>query len=388
MMATKRDYYEILGVSKNASIDEIKKAYRTLALKYHPDRVSHEKKKEGEERFKEISEAYAVLSDSQKRSQYDQFGHAGIDQRYTYEDIFRGADFSSIFEDLGFGGSIFEDIFGFGDFFGGARRRRHGPQKGEDLQYNIELSFIEAAQGLEKTIQIARNEQCGHCNGTGAKPGTGKTACSRCKGTGQITTQKGFFVLSTTCQHCHGEGNVIQSPCSKCDGDGDVSVERKIHIKIPAGVETGTHLRISGEGGAGLRGGRRGDLYIAISVLPHTIFERHNNDIFCEVPISFAQAALGTEIEVPTLNGRITLKIPIGTQTGKIFRVKGKGFPDIHGYGHGDELVRVIVETPQNLNAEQKHLLMEFAKLSGEDTTPLTKSFMDKVKDLFSAKRS
>lgn len=383
MMATKRDYYEILGVNKNASLDEIKRAYRSLALKYHPDRVPHEKKKEAEEQFKEISEAYAVLSDSNKRAQYDQFGHAGIDSRYTYEDIFRGADFSSIFEDLGFGGSIFEDLFGFGDIFGRTRGRRSHQQRGRDLQYDLELSFKEAAEGCERLIAISRHEQCTHCDGTGARPGTSRTTCSRCKGSGNVTTQKGFFVLSTTCDKCHGEGSIISSPCGKCHGEGRVRAERKINIKIPPGVETGTHLRISGEGEAGSRGGRRGDLYVSISVTPHSIFRRHNNDILCEVPISFPQAALGTEIEVPTLNGKIQMKIPAGTQSGKIFRVKGKGIPDLHGYGRGDELVRIIVETPTNLTAEQRHLLTEFAKACGEDANPISRSFMDKVKEVF-----
>lgn len=380
-MAQKRDYYEILGVDKNASTEEIKRAYRKLALKHHPDR-NPTNKKESEEKFKEISEAYAVLSDSQKRAQYDQFGHAGIDSRYTYEDIFRGADFSSIFEDLGIGGDIFADILeGFGLFGGGRRTRRH---RGSDLQYDLEITFEEAAFGTAKDFVVPRHEICPTCKGEGAAHGHGKTRCPKCGGAGQISTSHGFgFFFSRTCDRCEGEGTIIEKPCQKCKGTGRVVVERKLNVKIPAGIENGMRLRISGEGEAGLRGGQRGDLYVLVYVKPHEIFERHNSDIYCEIPISMVQAALGAEIDVPTLEGKVKMKIPGGTQSGRIFRLKGKGIADLHDHGRGDELVRITVETPANLNAEQKRLLEEFAKVSGEDAFPKAQSFMNKLKDLF-----
>lgn len=385
-MSTKRDYYEILGVQKGASKEEIKKAYRNLALKYHPDRVSADKKKEAEEKFKEISEAYAVLSDDQKRSQYDQFGHAGIDSRYTSEDIFRGADFSSIFEDLGFGGSIFEDMFeGLGfDLFGGGGRRRKGPRRGSDLQYDMEITFDEAAFGVEKKIIVPRHEGCPDCRGSGSASGAGKTRCPKCNGSGQIRQQHGFgFIISRTCDKCGGEGEIIKTPCPKCRGTGRVAVERKIDVKIPAGVETGSRLRISGEGEAGIKGGPRGDLYVLLYVKPHEIFAREGNDIYCEVPVSFVLASLGGEVEVPTLAGRVKMEVPAGTQSGKLFRLRGKGIQDVHGRGKGDQLARILVETPTRLNSEQKRLLQEFAKISGEDVNPISKSFMEKVKKIF-----
>jgi molecular chaperone DnaJ len=385
-MTTKRDYYEILGVGKSASKDEIKKAYRNLALKYHPDRVSPDKKREAEDKFKEISEAYAVLSDDQKRSQYDQFGHAGIDSRYSSEDIFRGADFSSIFEDLGFGGGIFEDIFeNFGFFSQGAGRRpSNRPRRGSDLQYDIEITFDEAAFGSERAIAIPRHEVCPACKGDGAKPGTKKQVCPVCQGSGKTTVQHAFgFMVTTTCSRCRGEGAKIKTPCPKCNGSGTVAVERKIHVKIPAGVEDGSRLRLSGEGEAGQKGGPRGDLYILVYVKPHPIFSRHGNDILCEVPISFAQAALGAEIEVPTLEGKVKMAVPAGTQSGKIFRLKGKGITDLHERIRGDEHVRVIVETPTHLNSQQKKVLEEFSRVSGDDISPMKKTFADKIKEMF-----
>jgi molecular chaperone DnaJ len=384
-MATKRDYYEILGLAKGASKEEIKKAYRNLALKYHPDRVSPDKKKEAEEKFKEISEAYAVLSDDQKRAQYDQFGHAGIDSRYSSEDIFRGADFSSIFEDLGFGGSIFEDIFGDFGVFGGAThaRRRGGSRRGSDLQYDLEISFEEAAKGTEKTISIPRYETCPDCQGSGAASGSRKIKCPKCNGTGQIRRSAGFMVIAQTCERCQGEGEIIQTPCPCCKGLGRVGVERKIQVKIPPGVETGSRLRIGSEGEAGYRGGPRGDLYILIYVKPHEIFQRHNGDIICEVPITFAQAALGSEVEVPTLEGRVKMKVPAGTQSGKIFRLRGKGVVRLHAYGKGDQLVKIIVETPVSLSLEQRELLRRLEQLSNNNTNPISKSFLERIKLLF-----
>ncbi|MFH0771021.1 MAG: molecular chaperone DnaJ [Candidatus Omnitrophota bacterium] len=384
-MAGKRDYYEILGVQKNASVEEIKRAYRSLALKHHPDR-NPTNKKEAEERFKEVSEAYAVLSDSQKRAQYDQFGHAGIDSRYTSEDIFRGADFSSVFEDLGIGGGIFEEIFEqFGLFGGrgGGRRSGGGRRRGSDLQYDIEIAFEEAAFGVTKEFIIPRHEICPGCKGEGAAPGASRAVCSKCGGSGQVGASQGFVFFARTCDKCAGAGSVIAKPCQKCGGSGRVAVERKITVKIPAGVESGMRLRVAGEGEAGLRGGQRGDLYVLIYVKPHEIFERHNNDVLCEIPISMVEAALGTEKEVPTLEGRVKMKVPAGTQSGKIFRLKGKGIPDVHDQTRGDEHVRVVVETPANLNSKQKQLLEEFSQASGEDTFPKASLFIKKIKNLF-----
>jgi molecular chaperone DnaJ len=352
-------------------------------MKYHPDRVAPEKRKESEEKFKEISEAYAVLSDANKRAQYDRFGHAGIDNRYSTEDIFRGADFSSIFEDMGFGGGgIFEDIFSsFG--FGGGGRSRRGPRRGADLEYQLQLSFEEAAKGLEKTITIRRGDTCTTCKGEGSQPGTKRITCPACKGSGQVGQSAGFFTIARTCDSCRGEGSIVTNPCKKCHGSGLVKVERKINIKIPAGVDSGSHLRVRGEGEPGAKGGPHGDLYILIRLKEHRIFERHGRDILCRVPISFVQAALGTEIEVPSIYGeKIKMKIPAGTQSEKIFRIGGKGFSDVHGHGKGDQYVKVNVTVPMNLNSKQKKALLEFAKLSGEDLK--NESIAEKIKKAFS----
>lgn len=384
-MSTKRDYYEILGVKKSASLDEIKKAYRELALRYHPDRVPHEQKKEAEEKFKEISEAYAVLSDSQKRALYDQYGHSGIDQKYAYEDIFKGADFSSVFQgmgDFGLGGNIFEEIFqdlGY-DIFGSRSSRGSGSRRrGRDLQIAVSVTLEEAATGIEKAITVPRYEACSVCSGTGAKPGTKKTTCPQCKGAGKTIVSSGFFQLAQTCSRCGGEGSIVQSPCLECRGEGRMKVSRKIKVKVPAGVETGSHLRIRGEGEAGSAG--KGDLYVIIEVMPHSFFQRHENDILMETSISLSKAILGAEIEVPTLNGKVTMKIPSGTQSGKIFRLREKGIPDLHGRGTGDELVQVNVEIPSRLSPEQRRLIEEFARVSGEDITK--ESFTDKIKKTF-----
>lgn len=376
----KRDYYEILGVNKSASLEEIKKAYRGLALQYHPDRVPQDKKKQAEEKFKEISEAYAVLSDSQKRSLYDQYGHAGIDQRYTSEDIFRSADFGSIFKDLGdfgFGGSIFDEIFadlGF-DILGGASRSTRRARRGRDIQYEVDISLEEAYTGVAKTIQVPKNEVCSNCNGSGAKSGTKKAICSTCKGQGQVVMSSGFFRMAQTCQRCGGEGKVIEQACPNCRGQGYLRVVRKIEVKIPAGVDDNSQLRIRGEGEVGTAG--RGDLYLLIGVKPHPIFKREANHIYAEIPISFVKAALGAEITVPTLNGNVRMKIPAGTQSGKIFRLREKGMPDLHGYSRGDELVRVMIQVPESLSSEQRRILEEYAKISGEeiDSDSLAKKF-------------
>lgn len=387
MATAKRDYYEILGAKKSASLDEIKKAYRELALRYHPDRVPHEQKKEAEEKFKEISEAYAVLSDSQKRALYDQYGHSGIDQKYAYEDIFKGADFSSVFQDLGdfgVGGGLFDEIFsdlGFDIFRGrsSARGSSGRRSRGRDLQISVDITLEEAAGGTEKTVTVPRYETCSTCSGSGAKPGTKKVTCPQCKGSGRTVVSSGFFQLAQTCSRCSGEGSMVQTPCPDCHGEGRTKVTRKIKVKIPAGVDNGSHLRVRGEGEAGAAA--RGDLYVIIEVQPHSVFERHDNDILTEINISLSKAILGAEVEVPTLSGKVSMKIPAGTQSGRVFRLKEKGIPDLHGRGIGDELVRVNVEIPTRLTQEQRRLIEEFAKASGEDISK--EGFSDKIKKAF-----
>ena len=382
-MTTKRDYYEILGVKKSATLDEIKKAYRSLALQYHPDRVPTDKKKEAEEKFKEISEAYAVLSDSQKRSLYDQYGHSGVDQRYTTEDIFRGADFSSIFEDLagGFGGSIFESLFGDSgfDFFGGGRKSRR-PRRGRDLEFETEITLEEVNTGVERVLNVPRYELCATCKGTGEKPGAKKVNCSQCGGRGQVTVSSGFFHLTQTCPKCRGEGRIITAYCPDCSGQGRIKQTRKIHVKIPAGIEHGSHLRIRGEGEGG--GGGSGDLYVLVYVKPHSIFDRHKQDILCEISIPMTKAILGGEATVPTLSGSVKMKIPKGTQPGKIFRLSGKGLADVHSGRKGDELVKVNVQTPENLTREELRIIEQFAKSRGEEVDEVS-SLADKIKKVF-----
>ncbi|MDD5120397.1 MAG: molecular chaperone DnaJ [Candidatus Omnitrophica bacterium] len=369
-MSTKRDYYEILGVQKNASLDDIKKAYRELALKFHPDRVQPDQKKEAETRFKEISEAYAVISDEQKRSLYDNYGHSGIDQKYAQEDIFRGADFSSIFREMGGAsgaGSIFEEIFGdMGfDVFGSRQTRGQSfRRRGRDLQVAVDISLEEAAKGLEKIITVPRYEPCQSCSGTGAKAGTKKTVCPQCRGAGKTVVSNGFFQLAQTCSRCGGEGSIISTPCPDCHGEGRVKVTKKIKVKIPAGVNNDSQLRVRGEGEAGTNS--RGDLYVVIEVRQHDIFERHNNDIITSINISMSKAVLGGEVEVPALEGKLSMKVPPGTQPGRIFRLKGKGVPDLHSRDIGDELVRVNVDIPIRLSSQQRKIMEEFSRVSGE----------------------
>ncbi|WP_427339529.1 molecular chaperone DnaJ [Caloranaerobacter sp. DY30410] len=377
---SKRDYYEILGVSKNASEQEIKKAYRKLAKKYHPDLNPGDK--EAEQKFKEINEAYEVLSDPEKRARYDRFGHAGVNGNAAggFEQGFGG------FEGFGGFGDIFDDIF---EAFGGgfSRRRKSGPKRGADLKYTLDLEFEEAAFGVEKEIKIRRTENCSVCNGTGAKPGTKKTTCPKCNGTGELryahNTPFGQFVNVRTCDRCHGTGEIIEVPCSNCGGTGKERRLRKINIKIPAGVDTGSVIPLRGEGEPGEKGGPPGDLYVYINVLPHEIFEREGNDVICEIPITFVQAALGATIEVPTLDGKVRYKIPEGTQTGTIFRLKNKGIPYIRGNGRGDQYVKVKVQVPKKLNEKQKQILREFAKATGDTAVEHKKGFFDKVKDAF-----
>jgi molecular chaperone DnaJ len=367
-MGNKRDYYEVLNVPRNASKEDIKKAYRQLALKYHPDR---NKSPEAEEKFKEISEAYAVLSDDDKRMQYDQFGHEGISGRYTWEDIFRDADFESIFRDLGFGFGGFDSIFDM--FFGGRAHRRYGPQKGADLRYDLELTLEEAAFGFNKDIEVPSFDVCTTCHGSGAQPGTGPKKCPKCNGAGEIRHTKSFgftyFTEIETCNECNGKGVFVENICRDCKGSGSVQRLRMIKLKIPPGIDDGYSLRLSGEGKPGNEGGPKGDLYVVVHVKPHKIFKREGSDIFCEAHVGFPQAALGTEIYVPTLDGKAKIKIPAGTQSGTLFRLKGKGVPHLHGWGRGDQFVKVVVQTPTKLTRRQKELLMELAKEMGDQVT-------------------
>ncbi len=365
----KKDYYEILGVPKSASLQDVKKAYRSLALKYHPDRVPAEQKKEAEEKFKELSEAYGVLSDAQKRATYDQYGHAGIDQTYTAEDIFKGADFSNIFNEMGLG-----DIFS--QVFGGGSRRAH---RGRDIQYEVEISLEEAYKGVEKKIQLPRHEPCSDCQGTGAKAGTKMKKCSPCGGRGQVAMSSGFFRMIQTCSACGGQGQIISEYCPKCHGKGVIRVTRNIDVTIPAGVDNSSRLRVRGEGEVATAGA--GDLYLYIHVLPHEVFQREGNDLYMELSVSFVKAVLGGEVSVSTLDGTLSMRIPAGTQSGKVFRLKGRGMPDVHRGSQGDQYAKIMIEVPTHLTSEQKQLLEEFARLSGEEI--YEESFKEKIKKVF-----
>jgi molecular chaperone DnaJ len=367
-LSAKKDYYELLDVSRNASEEEIKKAYRKLALQYHPDRNPGDK--QSEEKFKEVSEAYQILSDAEKRAKYDQYGHAAFGDGSPFPG---GFDFTAGFED------VFGDIFG--EFFGGGARRGRG--RGDDLRYNLTLKFEEAVFGTEKKIKIPRHGPCETCHGSGAKAGTAPQTCPTCRGRGQVSFQQGFFSVSRTCSQCHGQGTIVKDPCVNCSGSGRLRKLHTLNVKIPAGVDTGSRLKLRSEGESAPAGGAPGDLYVVIQVEPHPIFIRENLDILCDVPISIAQATLGAEIDVPTLNGKVKMKIPAGTQSGKVFRMKGKGINDVQGYHQGDQHVRVSVETPTHLTARQKELLKEFATAGGEDVNPMAKGFLDKMKDLF-----
>ena len=366
---SKRDYYEVLGVDRNADAKEIKKAYRRVAMKHHPDR--NEGNTESEEKFKEASEAYEILSSEEKRAAYDRFGHDGVDpNRAGGGGGFSSGGFGDIF------GDVFGDIFGGGGG-GGARRAR----RGSDLQYNLELSLEEAVAGVEKKVRLRTLVGCRTCSGSGSKPGSSPSTCGTCNGQGQVRMQQGFFSVQQTCPRCHGQGRTVTDPCGSCSGQGRINETKTLSVKVPQGVDTGDRIRLSGEGEAGPDGAAAGDLFVQIQVKQHAIFERDDADLYCEIPISFFDAGLGGEIEVPTLDGRVKLRIPTETQTGKMFRLKGKGVKPVRGHTQGDLLCRVVVETPVRLNSEQKELMEKLREsLDGDKHSPRRKGWFDGVK--------
>ncbi len=365
----KRDYYEVLGIGRDADEAELKKAYRRLAMKYHPDRNPDDQ--EAEEKFKEVSEAYEILSDARKRAAYDQYGHAGVDPGMGG----------------GQGGSNFSDIFGdvFSDFFGGSRGGRGGAQRGSDLRYTLDLTLEEAVRGTSVTIRVPTLVECTECSGSGARKGTSPSTCTTCGGVGQVRMQQGFFSVQQTCPRCHGTGKMITDPCPACHGQGRIEEQKTLSVKVPAGVDTGDRIRLAGEGEAGSMGGPNGDLYVVINVREHPIFQRDGKHLYCDVPISFVEAALGGELEVPTLDGRVKLKIPEGTQTGKQFRLRNKGVTPVRGGGAGDLICRVVVETPVNLSSRQRELLEEFRNTlqSNSSHSPKASGWFDGVKRFF-----
>jgi molecular chaperone DnaJ len=371
---SKRDYYEVLGVSRSATEAEIKTAYRKLAVRFHPDKNPGDHT--AEEKFKEAAEAYSVLSDAEQRARYDRFGHAGVAGAGA------GANWGGA---GGFGGGIEDilgDLFGFGDMFGGrGGSRRSAAQRGADLRYDLEMTLEEAAAGMTAQLRIPRLEACETCSGSGAAPGTQPETCSTCGGAGQVRYQQGFFAVSRTCGQCRGTGKVIRTPCEACRGAGRVEREKQMEVKIPAGVETGSRLRLAGEGEAGAQGGPAGDLYVVIHVKEHEVFERQGNNLYASSPITFAQAALGSEITVPTLDGQQNLRVPAGTQTGTVFRLKGNGMPVLGGRGRGDLFVSVTVVTPTTLTREQRRLLEQLAEVEEQDLGD--RGLMDKVRDIF-----
>ncbi len=372
---SKRDYYEVLGVQRNATEAEIKKAFKKLAMKFHPDR--NPDNKEAEDKFKEAKEAYDVLSDAQKRAAYDQFGHEGVSGM--------GGGYGA--GGFGGGGASFSDIFGdvFGDIFGGARGGGQRVYRGADLRYNLELSLEEAVAGTTVKIRVPTLVACEECGGSGAKKGTSPTTCPTCHGQGQVRMQQGFFSLQQTCPRCHGSGKIISDPCTSCHGEGRVQKQKTLSVKVPAGVDTGDRIRLSGEGEAGENGGPPGDLYVQINVREHAIFKRDGNDLYSEVPISFTTAALGGELDVPTLDGRVKLKVPAESQSGKLFRLRGKGVKSVRGAQVGDLLCKIVVETPVNLTSKQKELLREFEEsMKGDNKhSPKHHSWLDGVKKFF-----
>jgi molecular chaperone DnaJ len=375
----KRDYYDVLGVGRDAGDEEIKKAYRKLAVKFHPDKNPGDKS--AEEKFKEIGEAYEALCDPQRRAAYDHYGHAAFDPRARAG---RAGGFGGGFHDPF---EIFREVFGggggiFESFFGGGQDPSQ-PRRGDDLRYDLEITLEDAALGCEKEISISKLDRCDACNGSGMEPGSRIRMCSTCGGRGQVLTSRGIFSIAQTCPHCKGAGRVLEKPCKSCHGNGKLERTSKIKLRIPPGVDAGSRLRSSGNGEAGFRGGHPGDLYIVLHVKAHEIFQRDGDDLLCDVPVSFVQAALGAEIEVPTLDGRATIKIPTGTQPGTTFRVKGRGVKNLQGYGHGDLRVRVQVEVPTGLTSEQKARLQAFAESCGDDANPISKSFFEKARKLF-----
>jgi molecular chaperone DnaJ len=370
MATTKRDLYEVLGVARDAAPDEIKRAYRQMALKFHPDRNPGDA--EAEKKFREAAEAYEVLSDVQKRQRYDRYGHAGLEGAAVHD--FRSTDdIMSAFSDI-FGGGLFGDLFG---------ERRRGPRPGPDLLMKLEIELLEAARGTIRTIEVGRQDFCGECRGSGSRKGTTPTTCNYCGGRGQIVQSRGFFQVATTCPACGGEGVRITDPCPSCKGAGRVPAAVKLQVDVPPGVESGMWLQLRSQGELGDIGAPRGNLRIQVMVKRHPFFERRRNDLYCQVPISFAQAALGAEVEVPTLEGPDRIQVPRGTQSGEQIRIRGRGMPDISGRSRGDELVEVVVETPRYLTARQEELLREFAEIEHEQVSPRRKSFFEKLRDYF-----
>ena len=388
MATAKRDYYEVLSVTRTASGEELKKSYRRLAVQYHPDKNPGDPK--AEERFKELGEAYDILNDPDKRAAYDRYGHAafaqgtagagrgaagGIDPFDLFREVFGAGGGGD-----GGAGGIFEQFFG-GQNRGGADRE--GRQRGSDLRYDLQISLEEAALGVEKEIEVGKLAACEVCSGTGAEAGSHAVQCRTCHGRGQVITSRGFFQVSQTCPRCQGTGTIIENPCKNCKGEGRVEKTSKIKLKIPAGIDNGARLRSTKNGEAGIRGGPAGDLYVVIHVVEHTVFQREEDNLYCEVPVSFITAALGGEIQVPTLEGQAALKIPAGTQSNTMFKLRGRGMPEMNTKVRGDLLTRVMVEVPTKLNAEQRQKLEEFAALCGEENTPLHKGFFDKAKEFF-----
>ena len=378
----KRDYYEVLEVKRDADQDEIKKAYRKLAVKYHPDKNPGDKS--AEEKFKELGEAYEAVSDPQKRAAYDQYGHNAFDPRARAG---RGGGGGGGFHDPF---DIFRDVFGgggniFDEFFGGGGQRNDPTQaqRGNDLRFDLEISFEEAALGCEKEISVTKPDRCESCSGNGSEPGSKTRVCGTCNGRGQVITSRGIFSIAQTCPHCQGAGKVIEKPCRSCQGSGRKDKTSKITLRIPAGVDSGSRLRSSGNGESGLRGGPSGDLYVVLHLKAHEIFQRDGDDLLCEVPVSFIQAALGAEVQVPTLTDKATIKIPAGTQPNTMFRLRGKGVKNLQGYGHGDLHVRINVEVPTQLTHAQRSKLQEFAESCDENVNPISKSFFEKAKNLF-----
>lgn len=391
-MAAKADYYEVLGVSKTASADEIKKSYRKLAMQWHPDR--NQGNPEAEKKFKEISEAYEVLSDASKRQQYDQFGHEGLRSSFGpggfdfSRDFTHSADLQDILGSIfgEGGGGFFDDIFG-----GGGRRRstrRDGTQRGADLRFDLEIDLEEAAFGSERQITLPVSEECTSCNGSGVAPGSKPETCKHCGGRGEVISGGGFFQVRQTCPVCGGAGTVITRPCNACHGAGRVKDRKRLTLRIPPGVDTGSRLRLAGKGEGGLRGGQPGDLYVVLHVRPHELFERHGEDLLCEVPVPFEVAALGGDVQVPTLEGYAVLKITPGTESGKVFRLKGKGMPDVEGYSHGDLHVRLNPEVPVDLNGRQRKTLKDFADSREEGNYPAAAGFYSKVEAFYERKKA